>query len=93
MKTLLTFVSLVISNLPLYSANPNLIAEGAKPKKLAGGFKFTEGPAVDQNGNVFFTDIPNNRIHKWDITAGKLSTFLENSGGANGLYFSKEGDL
>ena len=28
------------------------------------GHKFTEGPAVDRQGNVFFTDIPNNRIHK-----------------------------
>jgi gluconolactonase len=34
------------------------------------GHKFTEGPAVDRNGNVFFTDIPNNRIHKID-SSGK----------------------
>ena len=70
-----------------------LAKPGAKPVKLAGGFKFTEGPAADPDGNIYFTDIPNNRIHKWDVTAKRLTTFLEDSGGANGLYFSKEGDL
>ncbi|MBL63726.1 MAG: hypothetical protein CMI30_10010 [Opitutae bacterium] len=70
-----------------------LVAKGAEPVKLAGGFKFTEGPATGPDGNVFFTDIPNNRIHKWDVKAKTASVYMENSGGANGLYFSKEGDL
>ncbi|MHC4799503.1 MAG: SMP-30/gluconolactonase/LRE family protein, partial [Planctomycetota bacterium] len=39
-----------------------VVADGAKVEKLAGGFKFTEGPAADAKGNIFFTDIPNNRI-------------------------------
>jgi len=72
--------------------NASLVAAGAKVEKLAGGFEFTEGPAVDTEGNVFFTDIPNNRIHKWSVD-GKLSTFLENSGAANGLFFDKAGNL
>ncbi|MFP6854223.1 MAG: SMP-30/gluconolactonase/LRE family protein, partial [Opitutales bacterium] len=70
-----------------------LVVDGAKPVKLAGGFKFTEGPAVAPNGNIFFTDIPNNRIHRWNPKEKKVSIFMENSGGANGLFFSKEGDL
>jgi len=69
-----------------------VVAEGAKVEKLAGGFKFTEGPAADAKGNIFFSDIPNNRINKWSVD-GKLSTFRENSGGANGLYFDKDGNL
>jgi len=69
-----------------------VVAVGAKVEKLAGGFKFTEGPAADSQGNIFFSDIPNNRIHKWS-SDGKLSTFRENSGGANGLYFDKKGNL
>ena len=32
------------------------VAPGAKLVKLAGGFKFTEGPAPDPDGNVYFTD-------------------------------------
>jgi len=70
----------------------SLVAAGAKVEKLAGGFEFIEGPAVDSEGNIFFTDIPNNRIHKWSVD-GKLSTFLENSGEANGLFFDKAGNL
>lgn len=61
--------------------------------KLAGGFKFTEGPAADAKGDIYFTDIPNNRIHKWSVKDGKLSTFMENTGGANGLYFERQGNL
>jgi gluconolactonase len=73
-------------------AEASVVADGAKVEKLAGGFAFTEGPAADARGNIFFTDIPNNRIHEWSLD-GKLSTFRENSGGANGLYFDEEGHL
>jgi gluconolactonase len=71
---------------------PSVVAEGAKVEKLAGGFKFTEGPAADVKGNILFTDIPNNRIHKWTLD-GKLITFKKDSGGANGLFFDKKGNL
>ena len=77
----------------LLAKKESLVADGSKPVKLAGGFKFTEGPAADSKGDVYFTDIPNNRIHKWSTVDKKLSTFIEDSGGANGLYFSKEGDI
>ncbi len=70
----------------------SVVAPGAKVEKLAGGFRFTEGPAADAKGNIFFSDIPNNRIHKWSLN-GTLSTFRENSGGSNGLYFDKNGNL
>lgn len=70
----------------------SVVAEGAKVEKLASGFRFTEGPAADAEGNIFFTDIPNNRIHKRSLD-GQLSTFRENSRGANGLYFDKDGNI
>jgi gluconolactonase len=73
-------------------ADGGIIAPGAKLQKLAGGFKFTEGPAADAQGNVFFTDQPNDRILRWG-TDGKLSTFLEPSGRANGLCFDADGNL
>jgi len=69
-----------------------LIANGAKPEKLAGDFSFTEGPACDAEGNVYFTDQPNNRILKWS-TDNKLSVFGDNFGRANGLYFDQKGNL
>lgn len=71
----------------------NVTAANAQATKLAGDFKFTEGPAADAKGDVYFSDIPANRILKWSAADGKLSTFLENSGGANGLYFDKDGNL
>ena len=70
----------------------SIVAPQAKVQKLADGFRFTEGPAADTQGDIFFTDIPNNRIHKWSLD-GRLSTFLENSGGANGLFFDRNGSL
>jgi gluconolactonase len=70
----------------------DLVAPGAKVERLADGFAFTEGPARDAEGNIFFSDIPNARIHKWSLN-GKLSIFRENSGGANGLYFDRAGNL
>ena len=70
----------------------SVVAPGATMEKLAGGFAFTEGPAVDEGGNIYFSDIPNNRIHRW-LLSGTLDTFRENSGGANGLFFDKRRNL
>ena len=83
---------LLTTTISLSAEKGSLVAPGAKVEKLAGGFKFTEGPAADARGNIFFSDIPNNRIHKWSLD-GKLTTFRENSGGANGLYFDRKGNL
>jgi gluconolactonase len=84
---------LVAATATLAQETPAVVAAGVQVKKLAGDFRFTEGPAADAQGNVYFTDIPANRILKWSVEEGKLSTFLENSGGANGLYFDKAGNL
>jgi gluconolactonase len=70
----------------------NIIAGGATPKLISKQFSFTEGPAVDRRGNIFFTDQPNNKIWKYD-TEGNLSVFLEEAGRSNGMYFDKEGNL
>jgi gluconolactonase len=56
------------------------------------GFQFTEGPAADLQGNIYFTDVQRNRIHKLD-TQGNLTTFLEDTQGANGLMFDPRGRL
>lgn len=70
----------------------SLIEPGAKVEKLAGDFKFTEGPTCDSAGNVFFTDQPNNRILKWSVD-GKLTTFMQPAGRANGMCFDPVGNL
>lgn len=59
---------------------------------ISNKFSFTEGPAADKEGNVFFTDQPNNQIWKYDIN-GKLSLFMNNTGRSNGMYFDKKGNI
>jgi gluconolactonase len=71
---------------------PSVVAPGARLEKLAGGFDFTEGPTCDAEGNLFFTDQPNDRILKWSAE-GELSTFLQPAGRANGMYFDARGQL
>ena len=60
---------------------------------LAKGFSFTEGPATDRRGNVFFTDQPNDRIYRWDAGTGKVTLWLEGTGRANGMIFDRQGNL
>ena len=57
------------------------------------GFSFTEGPAVDKHGNVFFTDQPNDKIYKWKASTGQITTFLTGTGRSNGMAFDKHGYL
>lgn len=92
MKPQFFLMLLLVSHGGLAQQEDKLIARGAKPVLVASDYKFTEGPAVDAEGNVFFTDQPNNRILKWSPTAG-VTVFMENAGRANGLYFDREGIL
>src|SRR5262245_28936573 len=66
-------------------------ASGQQPQ-IAAMMAFTEGPAVDRDGNVYFTDIINQRIMKLG-TDGAVSTYRENSNLANGLLIDPQGRL
>lgn len=91
MKTfLLPVAALMMSAVMVLSES--IVAPGAKLEKLSGGFAFTEGPTCDKNGNVFFTDQPNDRIMEWSVD-GKLSEFMKPAGRANGMYFDAQGNL
>lgn len=59
---------------------------------VATGFSFAEGPTPAQDGSVYFTDIPNNIIHRWSEDKG-LQTIAKNTGGANGLFFTPDKKL
>jgi gluconolactonase len=85
-------VTLTLSIGSLAAESASVIAPEVQLQKLVSGFSFTEGPAADAAGNVFFTDQPNNRIMKWS-TDGTLSVFLSPCGRANGLYFDRDGNL
>lgn len=69
-----------------------VVAPGAVPEVAQNGFKYTEGPTLGPDGALYFSDIPNNRIHRLGPD-GKLTVHLENSEGANGLAFDRQGRL
>jgi len=71
-------------------AVPTLAA--AQQVEIATSVAFTEGPAVDRDGTVYFTEMVAQRIMK--LTAGGvLSTFRERSNNANGLLIDPQGRL
>jgi gluconolactonase len=70
----------------------DIVAAGATPRLVARNFSFTEGPATDKKGNIYFTDQPNNKIWKYS-TGGSLSLFLDSAGRSNGMYFDNKGNL
>jgi gluconolactonase len=90
--------SLTAATLTLFLATPMLsaqvpIAPGAELKLAASGYQFTEGPAADATGNVYFTDQPNDRILKWSVATGQVTDFMKPAGRSNGLYVDREGML
>ena len=70
-----------------------IVAKGAELVKVQDGFSFTEGPAVNRMGDIFFTDQPNDKIYKWWAGSNKVTLFREGAGRSNGLYFQLDGTL
>ncbi|HET7626391.1 MAG TPA: SMP-30/gluconolactonase/LRE family protein, partial [Verrucomicrobiae bacterium] len=94
MKKHVLLMALLAATVPLMAqtTNTSLVAPGAKLEKLSGEFDFAEGATCDSDGNVFFSDQPNDRIMKWSVD-GKLSTFKKPAGRANGMCFDAKGNL
>src|SRR6476646_7619887 len=69
-----------------------LVGTSPKIDKIATGVAFTEGAVFSRIGYLLFTDIPKNRIMKWQ-PGSDPSVFRENSNGANGLTFDHQGRL
>lgn len=96
MKTVRFFIALLLIGTAAFGAGPGdslrVVKPGATLQQVSSQFKFTEGPAVDKQGNVYFTDQPNDKIWLYD-TDGKLSVFMDKTGRSNGLYVDKSGNL
>jgi gluconolactonase len=92
MKNILWIALALTLTLRVFAAESKIIAPAAKPEKISSAYSFTEGPACDADGNVYFTDQPNDRIVKWSVD-GKFSDWLKPCGRANGLCFDKHGIL
>jgi gluconolactonase len=89
--------SLLLTMFTLFcTAKDNTYIEGIGPvspvKKVQGDFQFTEGPAWDTQGNLYFSDVSANKIYKMNKN-GEISVFFEPSGRANGLMFENKDKL
>lgn len=63
-------------------------------EQVATGFRWAEGPAYHAKGGyLLFSDIPNNRIMKFDEASGKTTVFREKANYANGNTFDRQGRL
>lgn len=95
-RTIITkLVSLVVFSFAIcygYGQSP-VIADGAELVKAGTGYAFTEGPATDPDGNIYFTDQPNDKIYKWSADNGAVELFMEGASRSNGMYFDHEGVL
>jgi sugar lactone lactonase YvrE/enterochelin esterase-like enzyme len=69
-----------------------ILIEGEGWKLVADGYKFTEGPAVNAGGEVFFNDVPASKTFKIDLE-GKLSEFLGDTKNGDGQAFGPDGRL
>lgn len=67
--------------------------DGPVVEQVATGYRFTEGPAEGPDGAIYFTDIPNKRIIRFDPDTGEAEVIREDSGRANGLMFDTTGRL
>lgn len=76
-----------------WGQHTDLVAEGATLQLVSAQFSFTEGPATAPNGDVYFTDQPNDRIYRWDAQTNQVAVFMEPAGRANGLWLDAEGRL
>ena len=83
------YVSLIV--LSLSSVMVPRLAAGQQPE-IATAVAFTEGPTVDREGNVYFSEMVGLRIMKLSAK-GELSVFRERSNNANGLLIDTQGRL
>ncbi|MCA9062219.1 MAG: SMP-30/gluconolactonase/LRE family protein [Planctomycetaceae bacterium] len=79
-----------IANIGGRQRRTDLLIPGEEWQQVSSGHGFTEGPAVNDSGELFFTDIPEKKIHRVDAS-GTVSVFAENTGSANGLAIGPDG--
>lgn len=66
----------------------------ARVEKLYEGCRWAEGPAwFPAHRTVIWSDIPNDRIMRWDETTGQTSVFRSPAGNTNGHTVDRQGRL
>ena len=88
----MAFLLIICLNDAGFGQSP-VIADGAELTEVGSGYSFTEGPAVNAEGDVYFTDQPNDKIYKWSAADNSVTLFMEGAKRSNGMYFDHEGVL
>lgn len=70
----------------------DILIDGQGWELVSEGYNFTEGPAIDNDGRVYFTDVFRKKIHRLN-DQGQAEVFVDESFGTNGLMFGPDGRL
>jgi len=70
----------------------DLVEPGVKAVVLGTGYGFSEGPAADAVGNIYFSDGQNDSIHFYAY-GRPVEVFVDDSLDANGMMFNRNGNL
>jgi sugar lactone lactonase YvrE/enterochelin esterase-like enzyme len=70
----------------------DILIPGEDWKLVADGYRFTEGPAVNARGEVFFNDVPESKTYRIGLD-GKVTPFLTDSKRGDGQAFGPDGRL
>jgi len=92
LHSLIILVWVFLPSLTAFAQDEDPIAPGAAVERIATGYTFLEGPSADTYGNIYFTDIPTERILRWTPDDG-VTIYRENTNQANGLSFDLDGRL
>lgn len=69
------------------------VVPSGRAERLWTGGQWTEGPVWFDAGHLLWSDIPGDRILRWDEATGRVTTFRQPSHGANGNTLDREGRL
>lgn len=61
-------------------------------EKVETGFGFVEGPCATANGDLYFTDVINDKVYQYD-TKGNLKVILDSTAWGNGLFVRPDGSF
>lgn len=93
MFRVLTASAVVLASSACAVAQPAAAPVKIEAHAVATGFEFTEGATLGPDGAIYFSDIPNRKVHRFDPQTEQVSVFMEDSGGSNGLHWDAEGRL
>jgi gluconolactonase len=84
--------SIALSQATATSPSGGIVAPGARIERLSTGYQFTEGPAPDQYGGLWFTDVFDSKIY-YMSPGGGVTLYREATDRTNGLYFDADWNL